>query len=132
MVFQKKGGKVASNARQSFNQSSNKMGVRIVWCKEGVRIVWVHPSYCLQATDDHGEQEIIRTMSCRYYTRLPDAIVEKGTAYAKIMESHRDDHSICMDTFENGKKSTRRPFLNWKNNNTSKTAFWIDDVNFKI
>ena len=45
MVFQKKREKVASNARQSFNQSSNNMGVRIVWCKKGVRIVWVHPSY---------------------------------------------------------------------------------------
>ena len=45
MVFQKKGEKVASNAHQSFNQSSNNMGVRIVWCKKGVRIVWVHPSY---------------------------------------------------------------------------------------
>ena len=45
MVFQKKGEKVASNAHQSFNQSSNNMGVRIVWCKKGVRIVWIHPSY---------------------------------------------------------------------------------------
>ena len=45
MVFQKKEEKVASNARQSFNQSSNNMGVRIVWCKNGVRIVWVHPSW---------------------------------------------------------------------------------------
>ena len=45
MVFHKKGEKVASNAHQSFNQSSNNMGVRIVWCKKRVRIVWVHPSY---------------------------------------------------------------------------------------
>ena len=48
MVFQKKGEKVASNAHQSFNQSSNNMGARIVWCKKGVRIAWVHPSYAGQ------------------------------------------------------------------------------------
>ena len=35
MVFQKKGEKVASNAHQSFNQSSNNMEERIVWCKKG-------------------------------------------------------------------------------------------------
>ena len=45
MVFQEREEKVASNAHQSFNQSSNSMGVRIIWCKKGVRIVWVHPSY---------------------------------------------------------------------------------------
>ena len=48
--FRKKGGKVASKAHQSFNQSSNNMGVRIVWCKKGVRMVWVHPSYRCTAT----------------------------------------------------------------------------------
>ena len=43
--FTNKREKVATNIPRSLNQSSNNMGVRIVWCNKGVRIVWVHPSY---------------------------------------------------------------------------------------
>ena len=56
MVFQKKMGKVASNAHQSFNQSSNDTRKRIVWCKKGVRIVWVHPSYTEKSESAHSRE----------------------------------------------------------------------------
>ena len=62
--FRKKREKVASNAHQSFNQSSNNMGVRIVWCKKGVRIVWVHPSY-INNMNNNDVANYAKTDHCR-------------------------------------------------------------------
>ena len=132
MVFQKKGEKVASNARQSFNQSSNNMGVRIVWCKKGVCTVRVHPSYALSLLFFTQKDNMLFEITADFRWRLwrgpyvcaeivNGDFLQRSTRSAQPCSKKRNFGSRTIFQIEQKTKFSKRIFK-WK------ISFWNCDL----